>query len=332
MASKHTSTKHPSHKIAFAAKFGLIATAFLLSAPGISQDTCVELIKGNIVIDVSSCVSFTPAAFDRSQPAFKFINNLDAAARQSLYKSYSGLIVKGTIVHSDAVRTGLSTTKGALRGQKESFFISAGLTTCEVIKTKRIFALLSEQCCNGNADVPCLLESGYVLTNLKMAGAAIMGSSSPSIAPSKTHSQLYIDADKKYSEQKYQDAINLYEKAEAEGDVDINSLFHIGFAYRSIENCAKAIPPLEKIWARKQANKIWTNDDLIARRGVFLLARCHAKSGHPAEAIYYLNSFLLDPKKYRNELQQSISHKDFGWIHSSKEYIEYKALAERRLK
>jgi hypothetical protein len=332
VASKHNPKHDPHPRVAFRANLGLLAASLLLSLPARSEDVCVELIKGNIAVDVSSCAPFTPDAFDRTQPAFKFINDLDAAGRRNLYKSYDGLIVKGTIVRSEAVRTGISTSRGALQGEKTSFFIAAGLATCEVLKTKRIVALLNEQCCNGSADVPCLLETGYILTNLRVASPPASGSSQSSAATPKTHSKLYLDAAKKYSEEKYKEAIELYEKAEAEGDIDIKGLFHIGFAYRSLENCAKAIPPLEKIWAAKETNKIWATDDLSARRGVFLLARCHAKSGHPAEAIYYLNSFLLNAKKYKSELQQSLTHKDFGWIHTSKEYIEYKALAQRRLK
>ncbi len=303
-----------------------------LSPPARAQDVCVELIKGSVAIDVTACAPFTPDVFNGNKHEFQFIKDLDPAQRNDLFQSYSGLIIRGTVVLSNAVRTGISTSKGVLHGQKEPFFIRSGQTTCEAIKSKRISAMLNEQCCNGSAAVPCLLENGYLLTDVKVMGGAVIGSPAEVRPARKPHTKAYIDADKKYAARKYQEAIDLYLAAERENDMDVPGLFHMGFAYRAIEKCDKAIVPLTKIMTLKKSNKVWAEDELSVRRGQFLLARCHAKSGSASDAIFYLEAFLLDPKKYKTELQLSLTQKDFGWIHSSKEYIEYKAKAERKLK
>ena len=233
---------------------------------------------------------------------------------------------------SNAIRDGISTTKGALQGEKSSFFVKAGLATCETIKSKRITALLTEMCCNGSADVPCLLNNGYTLTNIKITGGALVGYGAEIKRIRKPHSKIYTDALTKYSQKKYEDAVDLFLQAEKANELDVTGRYYLGFSYRVLENCKLAIPVLTKIWSMKQANNIWADEEEFSRRGIFLLSRCHAKSGSAAEAIFYLNNFLLDPKKYRQEIQQSMTHKDFGWIHNSKEYIEYKAVAEKKIK
>ena len=268
--------------------------------------------------------------FDTSKPKYKFIGDLDPEGRQQLLDSYKGLVVKGTVVMSRAVKDGVSTAKGALQGEKTIFFIPPGVTSCEMIHQKRVTGNITEKCCNGTGDVPCLLGSGLVLADVKVAGEAMVGSGLDKKGTRK-HGKDYIEAEKKYVDKKYKDAVKLYEKAETENDIDIKGLFRMGNALRELEKCNLAIRPLKKIWDRQQANKIWADEELDARRGVFLLARCNAKNGDPSGAVFYLNGFLLDPKKYRSELQQSLKHKDFGWIHTSKEYQQFKVDAERKL-
>ena len=113
--------------------------------------------------------------------------------------------------------------------------------------------------------------------------------------------------------------------------MDVKGLYRWGLSLREIEDCAAAVVPLERVYKLAQEGKVWQDEELDSRRAVFLLARCHAKLGDPSQAVFYLNGFLLESKKYQSELRQSLVHKDFGWIHTSKEYIEYKLEAQKKL-
>jgi hypothetical protein len=306
----------------------LIAQASLSHA----QESCVALVKGPIAFDVDACKPFDPSMFDTTKPKYKFIGDLDPAGRQELLNSYRGLVVKGTVVMSQAVKTGVSSIKGAMQGETTYLFIPPGVTSCQAITKKRVAGTVNEKCCNGTGDVPCLLGSGLIFADVKVTGDALVGGGiDKSKAPRKKHGKEYLEAERKYQQKKYKEAADLYVKAENANDIDVRGLFRMGNSYRELEKCEQAIRPLKKIWQLKEANKIWADEELDARRGIFLLARCHSKGGNPSDAIYYLNGFLLDPKKYRDELQLSLRHKDFGWIHTSKEYQQYKIDAQRKL-
>jgi len=314
-------------KVAVAAIWSLLMASNVTFAQG----ACVALVKGPIAFDIEVCKAFDPAMFDTNKSKYKFIADLDPEGRQQLLDSYKGLVVKGTVVLSRAVKEGVSTSKGALQGEKTIFFIPPGVTSCEAIFQKRVSGIIEEKCCNGTGNAPCLLGSGLILSDVKVAGAAMVGEGIDKNAARKPHGPDYVAAEKKYVQKKYREAIKLYQKAEESKDIDVKGLYRMGFSYREIEKCDLAVTPLKKIWELQQAKKVWADEELDARRGIFLLARCYAKNGDPSGAVYYLNAFLLDPKKYRSELQQSLKHKDFGWIHTSKEYQQFKASAEQRL-
>lgn len=303
---------------------------FLKGQESLAQGSCLALVKGPISFDVDVCKPFDPAFFDTTKPKYKFIDDLDPQGRKEILDSYRGLVLKGTIVLSQAIKEGVSTSKGALQGQKTIMFIPPGAVTCEMIRQKRITATINEKCCNGTGDVPCLLGNGYVLSDVKVSGDAMVGEGMEK-KTRKPRSKDYIEAEKFYSAKKYKEAVKFYLKAEEAKDIDLKGLFRLGNSYRELERCDLATKPLKKIWALQEANKVFADEEMDARRGVFLLARCEAKNGDASGSIYYLNAFLLDPKKYRSELQQSLKHKDFGWIHTSKEYQEFKASAERKL-
>jgi hypothetical protein len=302
-----------------------------LSTKSLAQSSCLALIKGPVAFDIEGCKAFDPGMFDTSKPKYKFIADLDEVGRKELLDSYKGLVVKGTVVLSRAVKEGVSSSKGALQGEKVILFIPPNVTSCEAIRLKRVSGNLSEKCCNGTGDVPCLLGSGLMLNDIKVSGNALVGEGIDKTSTKKTHGKDYIEAEKNYGAKKYKEAVKLYQKAEEADDIDVKGLFRMGNALREIERCDLATRPLKKIWSLRQANKIFADEELDSRRGIFLLARCQAKNGDASGAVYYLNAFLLDPKKYRSELQQSLKHKDFGWIHTSKEYQEFKLDAERKL-
>ena len=301
--------------------FGLQANA---------QDACFALTKGPIAFDVEFCKPFDPAMFDTSKAKFKFIADLDAEGRKELLDSYRGLVIKGTVVLSRAVKDGVSTSKGVMQGEQTILFVPPNLTSCDDIFHKRISGNLEEKCCNGTGNAPCLLGSGLIFKDIKVVGDAMVGETLTKRGK-RVHGKDYVEAEKLYQQKKYKDAAKLYTKAEDANDIDVKGLYRLGFSYRELEKCDLALRPLKKIWELQQASKVWADEEMDARRGIFLLARCHAKNGDPSGAVFYLNGFLLDPKKYRSELQQSLKHKDFGWIHTSKEYRQYRDSAEKKL-
>jgi hypothetical protein len=303
-----------------------------MSTAAFSQNSCVALLKGPIYFDVSNCKAFDPKMFNPSNPKYKFIGDLDPAGRQQLLNSYRGLVLKGKVSMSQASHDGVSSSKGSMQGQTTFVFVPPNITTCETILNKRINGELNEKCCNGTGDSPCLLGTGLTLTNVKVIGTAASDQTIlKAKAPEKSRGKDYTEAEKLFAEKKYKEAAALYEKAEAAKDIDLRGLYRLGYSYREQELCDKAIRPLKRIWQTVEAKKVWSEDETYARQGMFLLARCHAKSGSPSEAIFYLNAFLLDPKKYRDELQATLKHKDFGWIHTSKEYQQFKRDAQSKL-
>lgn len=310
----------------------VIACSLLMnmSTTAYAQEACFALTKGPVAFDVEFCKPFDPAMFDTSKPKFKFIADLDAQGRKELLDSYRGLVIKGTVVLSRAVKDGVSTAKGVMQGEETILFVPPNLTTCADIFHKRISGNMEEKCCNGTGNAPCLLGSGLILKDIKVAGDAMVGQTLTKKGK-RVHGKDYLEAEKLYQQKKYKEAVKLYTKAEDSNDIDIKGLYRMGFSYRELEKCDLALRPLKKIWELQQASKVWADEEMDARRGIFLLARCHAKNGDPSGAVFYLNGFLLDPKKYRSELQQSLKHKDFGWIHTSKEYRQYRESAEKKL-
>lgn len=314
------------------ARLIIIANAVV---PEIAPAECISLIKGPVAIDVQSCGIVKPEGFDTSKPNYKFIKDLDGPGRAQFYSQYRGLAIKGIIVRSQAAREGFNPMKGVLQGENQLVFIPPGASDqCSALINKRVSGLLQEKCCDGNGDAPCLLGTGLSLTQVQVSGQAVLNGEGKAINPGKPsdkHKDAYLSAEKFYAQKKFREAAIAYKKADAENDMDVKGLSRWGFALRELEDCPNAIPPLKRIYDLSQAGKVWADQELDARRGIFMLARCHAKMSEPSNAVFYLNGFLLEPKKYRSELMQSLKHKDFGWIHTSKEYIEYRAEAQKKL-
>ena len=61
-----------------------------------------------------------------------------------------------------------------------------------------------------------------------------------------------------------------------------------------------------------------------------LLARCLARMNDPQNAVAILNSYLIEPAKYRSEINESLKDADFGWIHTSREYRDYTKEARKK--
>jgi hypothetical protein len=316
--------------------FALIAGIGLCSMTSTALGECTSTVQGAVAIDVLTCGVVNTNAFNSKQDKYKVFSDLDAAGKKQLIATYKGLAIKAVVAKSDAVRAGLDSAKGALQGETLTFFISPQANAqCKSIKGQRVIAQLNETCCDGTPAAPCLLNTGYVLKDLQVQGPAQIGPDGKAITQPKSQkitNQDYKTGEALFLKKDYKKSVEFYKKADNSGEIDIKGLYRWGFALRQLEECAAAVVPLKKIYDKMQAGKIWTEEETDSRRGIFLLARCHAKLNEASNAVFYLNGFLLDSKKYRPEIRQSLQHKDFGWIHTTKEYKEYMSSAREALK
>lgn len=296
------------------------------------QADCISLIRGPIAFDVKSCGVLNPElTFDLRHSRFHFIKNLPPKDRKKFLNSYRGMLIRGRVAGSDAVRSGLTNEKGALNGDEISVFVppKSSQFHCPQLMSKRIKAYLDEACCEGGGDPPCLLSSSYVIKNIGVLGSA------DKLAIAKKNrgslSKLQLQGEGFLRKKNYRKAAALLEQARSSKQLDLGGHFRLGYAYRQLDKCQKAIEPLEYVAQKADKNEFWAEEEGIIRHSQFLLARCYAKLNKPDYAVAILETFLLDPKKNQKELKSSLKHKDFGWIHTTKEYLNYRSEVYRRL-
>jgi hypothetical protein len=302
-----------------------------MGLPEIARAECLSLKAGPLIFDVQSCVQIQPeAAFDQTKDRFKFISDLDPKGKKSLLDSYRGLYVKGQVIKSQIDQKGVVKESGVLKGENIPTYVPPSAVQCAQILGKRVSAKLVERCCDGNGDAPCLLDTGYVLQNVTVIGAS--GSSAGDEQRQKAKkSSDYQTADKHFRSKEWKKAAIAYEKARSNGNLDIAGHFKLGYSYRMLDLCPSAIGPLQYIHTQKEKGATWADEDAVVRAGEFLLARCYAKMNQPGASVLLLNAYLLEPQKYAKELGESLSHADFGWIHTSREYREYQKEAKKKL-
>lgn len=307
-----------------------LVLAFLVQTPKLYAD-CISLVKGPIAFDVKSCGALSPEqTFDLSNSRYKFIKDLPPSDRQKFYNSYRGLLIKGKVARSLAVRSGLSPEKGALNGEDISVFVRPGDAQCSEIDGQRVKAFLDEACCEGGGDAPCLLQTTYVLKDVKPLGKANLDSGNKERKVA-TNSPTYTKAEAAFRKKDFRNAAKFYEMVREEGKLDVTGYYNLGLAYRLMDKCDKAIPVLEYVFKKASKQEIWSDEEPMVRKSNLLLARCYAKSNKADFAMVILQSYLLDPVKFRNELRQSLNHKDFGWINTTKEYQHFRKEAEAAL-
>jgi hypothetical protein len=299
--------------------------------PEIARAECLSLKAGPLIFDVQSCAQMQPeAAFDPSKNRFKFIADLDPKGKKSLLDGYRGLYVKGQVIKSQVDQKGVVKESGVLMGETIPAFVPPSAMQCAQVLGKRVSAKLVERCCDGNGDAPCLLDTGYVLQNVTVIGAS--GTSAGDAQRQKAKkSPDYQAGDKHFRSKDWKKATLAYEKARSNGELDISGHFKLGYAYRMLDLCPAAISPLQYIHSQKEKGATWADEDSVVRAGEFLLARCYAKMNQPGSSVLLLNAYLLEPQKYARELKDSLSHVDFGWIHTSREYREYQKEAQKKL-
>jgi hypothetical protein len=292
---------------------------------------CMSLVSGPVIVDVAGCKLLEPEkVFDSSKSKYKFIGDLDAAGRKQFLDTYRGLFIKVRVVKSQAVQKGLNVEEGALNGQTLYMYMAPSQNQCSAMLGKRVSATVNERCCDGGGDVPCLLDTGFVLKDLKVIGSTASGAGDES-RQRAMRSPTYKAGITAFKAKKYKDAVAAFAKAKTAGELDIKGHYSLGFAYREMDQCGDAIPPLKYIYDASVKKNIWADEEDIARKAAFLLARCYSKVNDPGASVMILNSYLLEPQKYKTELKQGQTNKDFGWIHTSKEYRDWKKEAIKKL-
>jgi hypothetical protein len=311
-------------------KATLVCAGLLLySSPGAA--TCLSLVKGMAAIDVESCIQANPERlFDLSKPDFKWINDLDKKSRADFMATYRGHVLKAKVVQSDAVESGLGNTAN-LRGETKIFFIPPNEpVSCQKLSQQRIIGTIDEVCCEGGGKAPCLLGTGLTLRSVSAIGQA--GSTAGDANRQKSRSlPEYKKADAAFAKKDYKSAAAQFEILFAQATIDVRGLYRLGLSYRNLDQCGRAIKPLEKIFNEQGKGKVWADEEQTARDAIFLLARCYARQSDASSAVLVLQGYLLEPRKYRDELQSSLRHKDFGYIRTTKEYQTYAKDAREKL-
>ena len=293
---------------------------------------CLGLVSGPVVLDINSCKMVDPKGDFDPNADYSFYKGMTAADRKNFMASYRGLLFQGHVVKSLAVREGLSKETGALYNENISLFVPPSSSlTCQSSLNKRIAVQVKEVCCSGGVDAPCLLKTSYVSTESKIVGEAKSSTGDKSRVASK-RSEDYKKAIAFYKKKSYKNAAKYFEIAKGKKEIDVLGSYLLGVSYRKLDLCRKTIPVLQEIFERSEKKDIWADEEKTVRRSNFLLARCYAKTNQPSKAVIILNSYLIEPKKYRKEISLSLKHKDFGWINASKEYRDYSSSAGKFVK
>ncbi len=308
---------------------GVLLLAGLPAAPARAE--CLSLKSGAVVYDVAGCVLVNPEkTFDVTKEKYSWIAGLDAAGRKKFLDSYRGLYLKGKVVKSAVTEPGVSGEAGVLTGETVFMYIPPGAyPSCNEVLGKRVSGTLREICCDGGGDVPCLLDTSYGLLQPKVIGSVSSGAGDQARQKAKA-SKDYAEGDKAFRAKNYKVAAKAYQKARVNDELDIKGYYKLGYAYRELDQCGDAVAPLKHVQEEREKNAIWADEDKIARAAIFLLARCYSKMNRPSSATMILNSYLLEPERYKAELRDSLTHRDFGWIHTSKEYLDYKKEAQKK--
>ncbi len=309
-----------------------LGMTLMFLSPSVVLADCLTLIKGPITVDVQSCGVVDPAtAFNLQEDRFKSVRDLDPRAKKTFFDSYRGVTLRGKVVNSQAVRKGLSEERGVLHGETVFLFLPPGKGSCDSAVGYRFSGVVNEVCCDGAAEAPCLLNSSYIFNNVKALGPSTKQAGNVE-KQKAAKSESYKLAEQALAGKKLALAAKHFEAARAKDELDVSGLYKLAVIYRRQDACAKALSPLERVNEKFLKKETWADEEPVVRKSNFLLARCYAKLGRAGDAVLLLNGYLLEPRKYKSELTQSLRNADFGYIHTTKEYRTYKADAEKKLR
>ncbi len=310
--------------------FGVLWCLCLAFVSQTVRATCASLVRGQITVDIQSCSNVPPEqAFGSHEPKYNFIRDLPPAQRKAFLDSYRGLSVRAKVAYSLAVRSGLSPEQGALSGETITAYIPPQILSCTQVHGKRIQAIADEVCCEGGGEAPCLLGSSVVLKKAKVIGSA--HSKAGNNDARNAARPDYRQALKLLGQRDYKGATALLEKLRAAKQLDVQGSYLLAAAYRDMDKCPAAVPLLEGIYQRFERSDFWSDDETYIRRGTLLYARCLAMMERSGESVMILQSFLVEPKKFSKEINESFNHPDFGYIRTSKAFLDYRDTATRAL-
>ena len=288
---------------------------------------CVGLISGPMILDVIKCTAINPeAVFSRSNPSYSFIYDLPEADKNNYLNSYRGLYIRAKVQSSEANKGTFDPSKGVLTGEMIKAFIPPGSLTCSAIDQRRIKVKMDEKCCDGAGSVPCLLETSYFLD-----GATVISSKANSKFSGRKVPDYVKPAKQALQKQQYDQVVDLLNPIFQANQLELSGLVMLGAAYRQLDMCGKAEKPLARAYSLYLKKQYWEEDSPLIRKAVFLHARCLAKEKKVAASVEVLQSMLFAIDLFRDEVSQSLSHPDFGWIRTSKEYLQYVKAAQKKL-
>ncbi len=308
----------------------LLVVGLVGAAPAFA--VCTTLIKGPIAMNVTSCAAIVPEnAFAAREAKYSFIHDLPPDNRKAFLDTYRGNLVKGVVTNSQAVRSGISEEKGALQGETIAALIPGNATTCQAVSGKSIEVQVAETCCDGGGSSPCLLNTPYILSNVKVSEGkgAVANGAQPRSAEVAA---VFAKAKKAVQGGDLKGATALLEQLRGKNELDLIGQYQLAALYREEDKCPLALPILEGIHQKFLAKDYWTDTESAVRRGNYLYARCLAMEGKSSEAVLALQSFLVEPSRYEKELRDSLVHRDFGGIHTSKSFTKYKASVDQALR
>jgi hypothetical protein len=290
---------------------------------------CTTLIKGSVAVDVKQCSEIIPETyFTKGDPKYSFVYDIAPVNRKALMETYRGILIKGRVVRSQAISSGITDEKGALSGDTIDIFIPKGSGTCEQAG-ELVQGDIEQICCEGGGNSPCLLDAEYVMKAFKPLEKAPQKSLAKERSPEAK--AIYADAGKKLKDGDLKGAALSLEKLKTQGQLDVQGQYVLAKTYRDLDRCKNAIPILEQLQKQFESNDYWVESEPFIRGGSILYARCLSRDGNSSEAVLVLQGFLVEPKKYKREIQESLVHPDFGYITTTKAYTKYKASATRAL-
>ena len=313
------------------AQIFVLSVTLALSTSQNAWALCTTLIKGPVAIEVKQCNATTPeTTFASRDSQYNFIRDLPPANRKQILNSYRGILVEGTVTQSQAIRTGISEEKGALMNEAITALIPQDGTNCDAVSGKTIEVQLTQSCCDGGGNSPCLLDTSYILTQVKVTDLKAAGKAKAEKRTPESQA-LYAKAKQAIGVRDWKAAAGFFEQLRSKGELDVNQQFQLAAIYREIDKCPKALPLLEGLQHKFEAKDYWTDTEKAVKGGSFLYARCLAMMGKASESVLVLQGFLVEKSRFRKEIGDSLHHKDFGGIRTSKSYLRYKVSAEKAM-
>lgn len=282
---------------------------------------CASLVKGPMTVQVKKCIHLSPEKyFSSSDERFDFIKDLSPEDRSVLYQSYRGMYIQALVLQSRAIRSGLTSEKGALGGEKIFLFSNSKSYNCRQVLGHRLNIRMDEQCCEGGGEAPCLLDTTYFARKLSLLKNV---SKAEKIRNDPEGQKILMLADRSLKLRRYDEAVRHYSRLKAQGKLDILGRYHMSYALRALDRCQEVAPLLKPVFETPVTHSLWVTQKATMKRSVFLYARCLAKLGKISQVSLVLDSFLANPVLYKQEIRNSLRHNDFGRIRTTKEFQNY---------